>query len=87
MTVGHADRRFVDPHVVGMLAKRAQKGSSMLNIVRGKANVDAATLTGPQKSQAIIEFDLSGNVLTANENFLNALGYRSTLPCHSLQCA
>ncbi|MDR9773946.1 PAS domain-containing methyl-accepting chemotaxis protein [Rhizobium hidalgonense] len=28
------------------------------------------------KSQAIIEFDLSGNILTANENFCNALGYR-----------
>jgi methyl-accepting chemotaxis protein len=28
------------------------------------------------KSQAVIEFDLNGNILTANENFLNALGYR-----------
>ncbi|MBX5202400.1 PAS domain-containing methyl-accepting chemotaxis protein [Rhizobium sp. NZLR1] len=28
------------------------------------------------KSQAIIEFDLKGNILTANENFCNALGYR-----------
>jgi methyl-accepting chemotaxis protein len=27
------------------------------------------------KSQAVIEFDMSGKVLTANENFLNALGY------------
>ncbi len=27
------------------------------------------------KSQAVIEFDMSGNVLSANENFLNALGY------------
>ncbi|MBB3658891.1 methyl-accepting chemotaxis protein [Rhizobium sp. BK650] len=27
------------------------------------------------KSQAIIEFDLTGNVLTANENFCKALGY------------
>ena len=27
------------------------------------------------KSQAIIEFDLKGNVLTANENFCKALGY------------
>lgn len=30
------------------------------------------------RSQAIIEFDMDGNVLTANENFLNALEY--TLP-------
>jgi methyl-accepting chemotaxis protein len=28
------------------------------------------------KSQAIIEFDLKGNILTANENFCNALGYQ-----------
>ena len=27
------------------------------------------------KSQAVIEFSMEGNVLTANENFLNALGY------------
>jgi len=28
------------------------------------------------KSQAVIEFDLAGNILTANENFLNTMGYR-----------
>ncbi|TBZ01354.1 PAS domain S-box protein [Rhizobium leguminosarum bv. viciae] len=33
-------------------------------------------LNGISKSQAIIEFDLKGNILTANENFCNALGYR-----------
>lgn len=27
------------------------------------------------KSQAVIEFDLDGNILTANDNFLNAMGY------------
>ncbi len=27
------------------------------------------------KSQAVIEFDMSGKILVANENFLNALGY------------
>ena len=32
-------------------------------------------LTAIGKSQAVIEFDLDGKVLTANENFLNALGY------------
>lgn len=29
-----------------------------------------------RKSQAVIEFDLDGNILDANDNFLNALGYR-----------
>lgn len=28
------------------------------------------------KSQAVIEFDLKGHILTANENFLHAVGYR-----------
>jgi methyl-accepting chemotaxis protein len=34
-----------------------------------------AVLTALSKSQAMIEFDLSGNILTANENFCRALGY------------
>lgn len=33
-------------------------------------------LNAISKSQAIIEFDLKGNILKANENFCNALGYR-----------
>ncbi len=33
-------------------------------------------LSAISKAQAVIEFDLSGNILTANENFLNTLGYR-----------
>ncbi|OEC97385.1 MULTISPECIES: PAS domain-containing methyl-accepting chemotaxis protein [unclassified Rhizobium] len=33
------------------------------------------TLSAVSKSQAIIEFDLQGKVLTANENFCRALGY------------
>ena len=28
------------------------------------------------KSQAVIEFDLDGNILNANDNFLNTMGYR-----------
>ena len=28
------------------------------------------------KSQAVIEFNLDGTIITANENFLSALGYR-----------
>ncbi|NHT77812.1 PAS domain S-box protein [Rhizobiaceae bacterium CRRU44] len=35
-------------------------------------------LSAFQKSQAIIEFTLEGKIITANDNFLNALGY--TLP-------
>jgi len=32
-------------------------------------------LAAIDKSQAVIQFDLSGNILTANENFLKTLGY------------
>ena len=35
----------------------------------------AAKLAALDKSQAIIEFDLKGTILTANANFLNAMGY------------
>lgn len=35
----------------------------------------AGKITAIGKSQAVIEFDLQGNILTANENFLATLGY------------
>ncbi|MEN0117777.1 MAG: PAS domain-containing methyl-accepting chemotaxis protein [Agrobacterium cavarae] len=35
-----------------------------------------AVLAALSKSQAMIEFDLSGKILTANENFCHALGYQ-----------
>src|SRR6266568_3663131 len=35
-----------------------------------------AILTALNKSQAIIEFKLDGTIITANENFLSALGYK-----------
>lgn len=35
----------------------------------------AAVISALSKSQAIIEFDLQGRILTANANFCNALGY------------
>jgi len=39
------------------------------------SNDMAAKLEALNKSQAIIEFQLDGTIITANENFLNALGY------------
>jgi methyl-accepting chemotaxis protein len=35
----------------------------------------AAKVTAIGKAQAVIEFEMDGTILTANENFLNALGY------------
>ncbi|ANH07807.1 PAS domain-containing methyl-accepting chemotaxis protein [Shinella sp. HZN7] len=44
----------------------------------GLASDASAILAAMQRSQAIIEFDLTGKILKANENFCRALGY--TLP-------
>ncbi len=47
----------------------------------GKSNLAetarvAAMLAAIDRVQAVIEFDLNGNIVTANENFLKAVGYR-----------
>ncbi|MBN2606499.1 MAG: PAS domain S-box protein [Thiotrichales bacterium] len=36
-----------------------------------------ALIDAIERSQAVIEFDLSGNIQRANDNFLNAMGYRA----------
>lgn len=40
-----------------------------------KANISDGKLVALSRSQAIIEFTTDGKILTANENFLNAMGY------------
>ena len=42
----------------------------------GAAKWDHATLEAISRSQAVIEFTADGTILTANDNFLNLLGYR-----------
>ncbi|MFC7049483.1 methyl-accepting chemotaxis protein [Emcibacter nanhaiensis] len=40
------------------------------------SNIDhAGKLNALERAQAVIEFDLDGTILTANENFLNTVGY------------
>lgn len=40
-------------------------------------NLDyAAQLVALNRTQAVIEFDINGTILNANENFLNSMGYR-----------
>ena len=41
----------------------------------GKGRDSAAKLAALDRSQAIIEFDTGGNIVTANQNFLDVLGY------------
>lgn len=46
-----------------------------MNILNGNQELKAK-LEALSKSQAIIEFNLDGKILTANDNFLSAMGYR-----------
>ncbi|SEH21520.1 PAS domain-containing methyl-accepting chemotaxis protein [Rhizobium sp. NFR12] len=48
----------------------------MAGISFGRILSNAAVIKALNRSQAIIEFDLKGIILDANENFCNALGYR-----------
>ncbi|MBA4803340.1 MAG: PAS domain-containing protein [Brevundimonas sp.] len=41
-----------------------------------KARALSSFVDAINRSQAVIEFDTQGNILAANENFLNAMGYR-----------
>src|ERR1700742_3912854 len=41
----------------------------------GNGNDAAAQLAALHKSQAVIEFNLDGTIITANRNFLDAMGY------------
>src|SRR4051812_50044014 len=46
-----------------------------------KSRVDAqAQIEAIGRSQAMIEFNLDGTIITANKNFLDALGYRLPQP-------
>lgn len=50
----------------------------ILDITAGKRRSadQEGQIAAVNKSQAVIEFDINGNVLTANDNFLAAMGYR-----------
>jgi PAS domain S-box-containing protein len=47
----------------------------MFRFGNGAANIATAALAAIQKSQAVIEFNMDGTIITANENFLKVLGY------------
>ena len=49
--------------------------SSLFSGLLGSGADAAATLAALSKSQAMIEFNLDGTIITANENFLAAMGY------------
>ena len=54
--------------IIPMFGKKLVRADRLADLQGKLAAID--------KSQAVIEFDLQGNILTANENFLALLGYR-----------
>ncbi len=51
------------------------KFASDITAIKGKAIADAGKLEAISRSQAVIEFTPTGEILFANDNFCNALGY------------
>lgn len=56
-------------------AVRVVKFASDVTAVRQQSMVTDSMLAAISRSQGIIEFDLAGNILTANANFLRITGY------------
>jgi methyl-accepting chemotaxis protein len=48
----------------------------MFGLSRDESKIQKAVLAALSKSQAVIEFSPDGHILTANENFLSAMGYQ-----------
>ncbi len=53
-------------------------GSERIKVLRLETQITELTakLTALDKSQAVIEFSMDGTILSANDNFLQAMGYR-----------
>src|SRR6266851_4847449 len=57
-------------------AARMQKKNVTAKTSQEQTNIDYAGQVGAiRKSQAVIEFNMDGTIIDANENFLKALGY------------
>ena len=59
-----------------MFARRKLVATQEAAVVDGAAQEAQAMLRALDKSQAVIEFKLDGTIVTANQNFLDAMGYR-----------
>jgi methyl-accepting chemotaxis protein len=62
--------RFAKGHPVKTLGKNSRTQSSARDLAELRGRI-----AGIDKSQAVIEFQLDGTILTANENFLKSTGY------------
>lgn len=77
-TVSAASRKQAKPmasQAKSSAVKSTATKSATSKQVKPKWNYEAAQLDSLHKSQAVIEFNPDGIILTANRNFLSALGY------------
>ena len=65
-----------NPVLRGGKPYKVVKFATDITVVRQKAMEDAGKLNAVSRSQAVIEFTPTGEILTANENFCGALGYQ-----------
>jgi methyl-accepting chemotaxis protein len=80
----HKATIWVGPHAFDLIVTPLKNGSKTTGFVVEWANASARLqnldyqnqMVAISRVQAIIEFTPDGEVVTANENFLNALGYR-----------
>ncbi|MGP4693625.1 methyl-accepting chemotaxis protein [Agrobacterium cavarae] len=65
-----------NPVMAGGSVKSVVKLATVITETKRKASEDAGKLEAISRVQAIIEFTPTGNIITANQNFLDALGYK-----------
>ena len=65
-----------NPVFRGAKPYKVVKFATDITAIKLKATEDAGKLAAVSRSQAVIEFTPSGEILTANENFCGALGYQ-----------
>jgi methyl-accepting chemotaxis protein len=56
-------------------SKLLEQAMEEINSLKRASADYAGQVAAISKSQAVIEFQMDGTVITANDNFLNALGY------------
>lgn len=65
-----------NPVLRGTKPYKVVKFATDITAIKLKAAEDAGKLAAVSRVQAVIEFTPQGDILTANENFLNTLGYQ-----------
>ncbi|WP_320201418.1 methyl-accepting chemotaxis protein [Agrobacterium sp. rho-13.3] len=64
-----------NPIIIGGKVKSVIKLATVITDARLKSAEDAGKLDAISRAQAVIEFTTTGEIITANENFLSCLGY------------